>query len=33
MKALNPDEIRQYVNENIDDFHNRRVNAIQTLTL
>lgn len=33
MNALNLDETKQYVNKNIDDFHNRRLYAIRNLTL
>lgn len=33
MKPLNLEEVRDYVNEHIVDFHQRRINSLETLTL
>ena len=33
MNPLNLDEVRQYVNDNIDDFHRRRKQILSLLTL
>jgi hypothetical protein len=33
MNPLNLDEVRQYVNENIADFHQQRIKSLETLTL
>ncbi|HEY85288.1 MAG TPA: cytosolic protein [Chloroflexi bacterium] len=33
MEALNLDEVREYVNENIVDFHRRRIKSLEELTL
>lgn len=33
MEALNLDDVREYVNENIVDFHRRRINSLESLKL